>query len=247
MCNRSSAGRPVRVARELDEGEKRGRDCGGLVLALTLGLEFDFVLGAALDLGAAFGFEPTLALVDVGGVGFARLVVLPVSRVPTGLCLACGSDASLRGRFCERVTIVSCGLLCDGRIWDVRISDPSRVLDVLCIPGRAVSRQHEYQAAAAWARLQQASRVTHTALVCCCLRFKIAVSSSRQVQKHLPLSSRLLSNLTRANRQPAVVLDKLHSGHLTQVQLRRAPRRTQASSPHLHLHLHAGRAMHSST
>jgi hypothetical protein len=109
MCNRSSAGRPVRVARELDEGEKRGRDCGGLVLALTLGLEFDFVLGAALDLGAAFGFEPTLALVDVGGVGFARLVVLPVSRVPTGLCLACGSDASLRGRFCERSPLCRAG------------------------------------------------------------------------------------------------------------------------------------------
>jgi hypothetical protein len=87
-----------------------------------------------LDLGAAFGFEITLALVDLAGVGFARLVVLPVSRVSTGICLACGSDASLRGRFCERVTIVSCGLLCDGRIWDVRISDPGGLLDALCLP-----------------------------------------------------------------------------------------------------------------
>jgi hypothetical protein len=143
----------VIVARGLDEGEKRGGDCGGLVLALTLGLEFDFVLGAVLDLEAAFGFEITLALVDLAGVGFARLVVLPVLCMSTDICLACGSDASLRGRFCERVTIVSYELLCDGRIWDVRISDLSGLLDALCIPER-VCRQHKYQAAAAWARLQ---------------------------------------------------------------------------------------------
>jgi hypothetical protein len=120
----------VRVARGLAEGEKGGGDCGGLVLALTLGLELAFVLGTALDLGAALDwgaaldlgvaldFEGALVLVleaafgtvvataleaDLVGVSFTRLA-------STGICLACGLDASLRGRFCERVMVVSCGL-----------------------------------------------------------------------------------------------------------------------------------------